>query len=82
MIRWTGLAPWEFEFPVRGSLASAFLVATFAFNDTGRVLAPTFFQAKVHPRVAGSAGWLSRMIQYNGSAGHTPGRGNLETGRM
>jgi len=25
MIRWTGLAPWEFEFSFRGSLASAFL---------------------------------------------------------
>ena len=25
MIWWTGLAPWEFEFPFRGSLASAFL---------------------------------------------------------
>ena len=27
MIRWTGLAPWEFEFPFPGSLASTFLVA-------------------------------------------------------
>ena len=26
MIRWTGLAPWEFEFPFPGSLASTFLV--------------------------------------------------------
>ena len=26
MIRWTGLAPWEFEFPFPGSLTSAFLV--------------------------------------------------------
>jgi len=25
MIRWTGLAPWEFEFPFPGSLASTFL---------------------------------------------------------
>ena len=25
MIRWTGLAPWEFEFPFQGSLTSAFL---------------------------------------------------------
>ena len=24
-IRWTGLAPWEFEFPFPGSLTSAFL---------------------------------------------------------
>ena len=26
MIRWTDLAPWEFEFPVPGSLPSTFLV--------------------------------------------------------
>ena len=26
MIRWTGLAPWEFEFLFPGSLISAFLV--------------------------------------------------------
>ena len=25
MIRWTGLAPWDFEFPFPGSLASIFL---------------------------------------------------------
>jgi len=27
MIRWTGLAPWEFEFPFPGSLISTFLLA-------------------------------------------------------
>jgi len=26
MIRWTGLAPWEFEFPFPGSLTSSLLV--------------------------------------------------------
>ena len=26
MIRWTGLAPWEFELPFSGSLTSTFLV--------------------------------------------------------
>ena len=26
MIKWTGLAPWEFEFPFPGSLTSTFLV--------------------------------------------------------
>jgi len=26
MIRWTGLTPWEFEFPFLGSLTSTFLV--------------------------------------------------------
>jgi len=28
MIRWTGLAPWEFEFPFPGSLTSTFLIHT------------------------------------------------------
>ena len=30
MIRWTGFAPWEFEFPFPGSLTSTFLVRTFS----------------------------------------------------
>ena len=30
MIRWTGLAPWVFEFPFPGSLTSTFLVSTKA----------------------------------------------------
>jgi len=29
MIWWTGLAPWEFEFPFPGSLISTFLVAAW-----------------------------------------------------
>ena len=32
MIRWTGLAPWEFEFPLPGSLTYTFLV-----NHSGHV---------------------------------------------
>ena len=34
MIRWTGLAPWEFEFPFPGSLISTFLrqVASLFWN--------------------------------------------------
>ena len=30
MIRWTGLAPWEFGFPFPGSLTSTFLVTTYS----------------------------------------------------
>jgi len=30
MIRWTGLAPWEFEFPFPGSLTSTFLTPSYA----------------------------------------------------
>ena len=33
-IRWTGLAPWEFEFPFPGSLTSTFLVLLKILNPT------------------------------------------------
>jgi len=36
MIRWTGLAPWEFEFPFPGSLTSTFLmIGRFPLPATG-----------------------------------------------
>jgi len=41
MIRWTGLAPWEFEFPFPGSLTSTFLQVgdlTEAVSDMERAL--------------------------------------------
>ena len=46
MIRWTGLAPWELEFPFQGSLASTFLLpnaqglrpSTRLFNTVGGVV--------------------------------------------
>ena len=31
MIKWTGLAPWEFDFFFAGSLTSTFLVGTLQF---------------------------------------------------
>ena len=31
MVRWTGLAPWEFEFPFPGSLTSTFLIQVAKF---------------------------------------------------
>ena len=36
MVRWTGLAPWEFEFPFPGSLASTFLVCLLDFSAACR----------------------------------------------
>ena len=33
MIRWTDLAPWEFEYPFPGSLTSTFLVSTLNFKS-------------------------------------------------
>jgi len=35
MIKWTGLAPWEFEFPFPGSLTSTFLVTGANGNGNG-----------------------------------------------
>jgi len=36
MIRWTGLAPWEFEFPFPGSLTSTFLDSLPGIPTRGR----------------------------------------------
>ena len=33
MIRWTGLVPWEFEFPFPGSLTSTFLGAVLRLDS-------------------------------------------------
>jgi len=38
MIRWTGLAPWEFEFPFPGSLASTFLGGIVMFSQGSELL--------------------------------------------
>jgi len=40
MIRWTGLAPWEFEFPFSGSLTSTFLVDHSQFKRSWWNLLP------------------------------------------
>ena len=52
MIRWTGLAPWEFEFPFPGSLTSTFLVSSCNFRQGQSELA--------HSVTTGvSQGWLT-----------------------
>ena len=48
MIRWTGLAPWEFDFPFPGSLTSTFLcrlkrsVRSLIIDLFGRLGEPPF----------------------------------------
>ena len=38
MIRWTGLAPWDFQFPFSGSLTSTFLILLrYVYTYTGAV---------------------------------------------
>ena len=56
MIRWTGLVPWEFEFPFPGSLTSTFLgLGTRAFVSETTLLeivsrAPRLQGYLAHPR--------------------------------
>ena len=58
MIRWTGLAPWEFEFPIPGSLASN----EEAFQGQARI--PTLEHLSLNEEVdverleVGSGGWV------------------------
>ena len=40
MIRWTGLAPWEFEFPFPGSLTSTFLGSSTFCKSQSQTLTP------------------------------------------
>jgi len=64
MIRWTGLAPWEFEFPFPGSLASTFLDRGYSAPDQNH-------QTRGIPRAFRSAEctgrtWLGRRRALNG----------------
>ena len=43
MIRWTGLAPWEFEFPFPGSLTSTFPELIFACGQVRYALSAVDF---------------------------------------
>ena len=46
MIRWTGLAPWEFEFPLPGSLTSTFLQSTPYQHASNTVASSAVLAAK------------------------------------
>ena len=52
MIRWTGLAPWEFESPFPGSLASTFLVETER-SRSGVMLLGQASMARLHTPARG-----------------------------
>ena len=59
MIRWTGLAPWEFEFPFPGSLTSTFLVLHMRDEFAAR------HPGHVHSTICGSeAGYHLRLIDF------------------
>ena len=54
MIRWTGLAPWEFEFPFPGSVIPTFPTAG------GKAWAPEALAASVHAFRRAARGLLRR----------------------
>ena len=55
MIRWTGLAPWEFEFPFPGSLTSSFL-------ELCQVTSPAAAVAPQLDRLKGTK-WISASVR-------------------
>ena len=68
MIRWTGLAPWEFEFPLPGSLTSTLLSqhATFRFQILNKCEEPgNWFPAVSRP-------YHPRPCTLNFGSGYTP----------
>ena len=61
MIRWTGLAPWEFEFPFPGSLTPTFLISNLKqvknLKKGSTKVVPNSFQA--HPAPQTLKGYLA-----------------------
>jgi len=55
MIRWTGLAPWEFEFPFLGSLTSTFL-------DLIDKSCGTFLSSKIDEIQRWAGPWMSSIV--------------------
>ena len=53
MITWTGLAPWEFEFPLPGSLTSAFLVRRTRYTREKKTRTALGFCCRTSPRSKG-----------------------------
>ena len=49
MIWWTGLAPWEFEFPFPGSLTSTFLISVTSFRKRSIFVPKTGRRLHVYP---------------------------------
>jgi len=70
MIRWTGLAPWEFEFPFPGSLTSTFLVLIFPSllqleRNMNSKTKKTFDRNRLKEKKAHSAKKNDRKISYD-----------------
>ena len=65
MIRWTGLAPWEFEFPFPGSLTPAFLL------DFLLLLSAASQRRPIPPRPSPRPSWLGPQLRPEFGAGPT-----------
>jgi len=65
MIRWTGLAPWEFEFPFPGSLTSTFLAEGKVPNPNpkSQILNPEFQKSNSEPEPQKSNSELCSLHQ-------------------
>ena len=59
MMRWTGLAPWEFEFPSPGSLTSTFLYRCWSTLATAPRNAVQGYLAHKKPRPAQEPLWVA-----------------------
>ena len=72
MIRWTGLAPWEFESPFPGSLTSTFLTTRFDFEyvDPSPFATPAFLRLEGgrYPRALSLSHTLSLARQLTAQA--------------
>ena len=70
MIRWTGLAPWAFEFSFPGSLTSTFLGAgrtsSLEFSKARQKRAPriTAILSRSAPAGLAGQGWCGRRAQF------------------
>ena len=67
MSRWTGLAPWDFEFPFPGSLTSTFLAGEGHIHGAGQLDPPAAAlrvgpQRPHYPRHPPSQGNLSAVL--------------------
>ena len=75
MIRWIGLAPWEFEVPFSGSLTSTFLQETYAFISRFRAKREQLkrVQGLLPERSGQNLALTVLYVPYSLDSGHTTG---------
>ena len=68
MIRWTGLAPRQFDFPFRGSLTSTFLAEDLTRQFTGNLLMQGLFLDEQMQTEESPEGGLSSYSSHSESS--------------